>query len=213
MPRNVKGANTARPLAPSTNDRPASSIDSEHANAGADRQARLAAKLKLLTDACGAGEISDHEFRVLGSLLLQFHNNDSGRCFPSDATLAEAIGKGERMTSQLTRDLADKGWLKKKRSQGGPSNYSFPDVPDRQSVADLRKSDRQSGASRSAMQRHSDRQSDCRTEPLKEPLKEPKERLPGKEARSSPIISEAERAANVARMDELLANLKKVKRA
>jgi hypothetical protein len=108
---------------------------------------RLAAKLKLLTDACG--RVTAAEFQALAALLLIFHNTESGRCFPNDATLGEAIGKSERTVGDSTRSLQANGWLTKKPSRGA-SRYSFPGVEGRQFSADL-KEGRQLLAIRSAV--------------------------------------------------------------
>jgi hypothetical protein len=145
--------------------------------------ARLAAKLALLTRACGDGLVTDAEFRHLYALIEMFHSTDSGHCNPSDAKLGAAVGgRSERTVGTRTRSLQARGYLTKTPTRGA-SNYTFPGIkaPEgRQHLSDLKEGRSATSCNKVGNIVSEGRQQVCRAEPLLEPLLEPKEGLSGK---------------------------------
>ena len=92
-------------------------------------------KLDLVEIARADSTVTDSDYRLYSTLLLQFHCNELGICNPSDGTLGRAAGgKCERTAWAGTNDLQAKGCLAKIRTRGA-SLYIFPGLPLPQKLA------------------------------------------------------------------------------
>ena len=103
-------------------------------------------KLKYLLDACNDPTVTDCEFRHLFALLIQFHNGETLKCFPTDEALGRAAGgKCARTAGAQSRRLQEKGFLTKTQSGRGAADYV---ILARQNVAEREDNDRQDFADR-----------------------------------------------------------------
>lgn len=58
-------------------------------------------------------------------LLLDAHYCNTGRCAPSIARIAVALGRGRDAIFEAMRSLEDNGWIRVRRARGSRSSYSF----------------------------------------------------------------------------------------
>jgi hypothetical protein len=78
-------------------------------------------KMKLLTTLMADGKLSAAAKVVAVPLLVTFHNNETGRCNPSYASLAEATGRCRRAVIDAVHELAKAGWITIESTGGGSS--------------------------------------------------------------------------------------------
>ncbi|MGY2982660.1 helix-turn-helix domain-containing protein [Bradyrhizobium sp. USDA 4508] len=61
---------------------------------------------------------------VMSALVLDFYNNESGRCNPSVSTIAESIGRTTRAVIPVIQELKASGWVEVVTTKGGASTNS-----------------------------------------------------------------------------------------
>ena len=84
-------------------------------------------KMAWLSSLCHDPFVTDRQFRVVYSLIVNFLGNESLWCCPSDKVLGESVAKSERTVGEITRELQKDGHLVKHRRRGS-SQYEFPDL-------------------------------------------------------------------------------------
>jgi hypothetical protein len=89
-----------------------------------EQTAFFSQKMKWLSERCAWPSITDHQFRLLYSLIVDFLWNDSGNCRPLDETLGAAIAKSGRTVRRLAHELEDAGVLTKRKTLR-ESEYEF----------------------------------------------------------------------------------------
>jgi hypothetical protein len=82
-------------------------------------------KMTWLYSLCRDPSVTDRQFRVAYSLIVNFLGNESLWCCPSDKVLGESVAKSTRTVGEITRELAGDGHLIKHRRRGS-SRYEFP---------------------------------------------------------------------------------------
>lgn len=95
-------------------------------------------KMALLSRLCSSGDITDQEFRVMFSLIIDFLDNRSDWCRPSDETLGNACAKATRTIGRITKSLKDKGYIEKHRNCGA-AQYQFPGLNEARSATSCNK--------------------------------------------------------------------------
>src|SRR5262245_46607146 len=84
----------------------------------------MAAKLNLIWRVCEL-PLSDMGKLVFLALLVRHHNNGTGRCNATRATLAKERHTDTRTSSRAIAELLSGGWLTRRRTKGA-SYYGFP---------------------------------------------------------------------------------------
>ncbi|QDM22211.1 hypothetical protein FIU28_14395 [Tardiphaga sp. vice154] len=85
------------------------------ARATPEAKAKFALILAILEDA----EISASAKTVATALLFKFQNTKTGRCNPSVASIATAVGRQRRAVFPSIEELKNRGWLIVEGSKGG----------------------------------------------------------------------------------------------
>jgi Family of unknown function (DUF5681)/Helix-turn-helix domain len=133
------------------------------------------------------------------------------QCNPGKPRLAVKLGMSSRTVQRGLAELLDAGAVTRKLTKTSPL-YSFPHLSTGETTLSPLNGSRGDRSGHSSGDRSGHSSGDNPVSRTLEPI-EPSKRHSGKEAKSPAPITEAERAANVARMDELLTRLKKAKRA
>ena len=81
-------------------------------------------KMSWLSKLCRDPFVTDRQFRVAYSLIVNFLSNESFWCCPSDRVLGDSVAKSERTTGEITRQLEGELHLIKNRRRGS-SLYEF----------------------------------------------------------------------------------------
>jgi hypothetical protein len=57
--------------------------------------------------------------------LLDHHNIENGKCFPSESTIARALGLSVRQVQRCIRELEEKGWIRVTHRHNDSNQYEF----------------------------------------------------------------------------------------
>ena len=82
-------------------------------------------KLQFAENAREDGTLSLGAKVVFTQLLLKHHNNEKGRCNPSEPTLARDLKISERNIQRFIKELKERGWLSVQRRHNKSNQYRF----------------------------------------------------------------------------------------
>src|SRR6476661_5999263 len=86
-------------------------------------------KMTWLSKLCRDPFITDAQFRVLYSLIVNWLHNESDWCKPTDEKLGESCAKSERTIQRISAELKREGHIDKQKRLG-PSEYIFIGLTD-----------------------------------------------------------------------------------
>ena len=98
---------------------------------GEDNRVRefFSRKMAWLTQRCRDPFVLDSHFRVLFALVIEWLDNESNWCKPTDEKLGESCAKSERTVQRITAELKREEHIEK-RKRLGPSEYVFIGLTD-----------------------------------------------------------------------------------